>query len=335
MTKNSELAYRHEAAVFKAFLDGRPLLSAQVADLQKYAYTLQQGRLSLSSQYRALVSLQSLFRFATDVGEIDRDPARALRLPKARDKLALRILTVKQVRRIIAAAKGRIPALPRKTYTVLEAVRLLGYQPAAFWTLAKEEGWKVSASDVPGQPLYRRVKARDLRKSLKRAPPYRDYVLIRFLYETGCRISEALGARWPDFTAKSNGGAVVTVYGKGRKTRSVEVGADVWGLLRPLRQGGGRDGFVFRTAWRGSRALGREHFTRTVYHVATLAGIDAKPSPHWFRHSHASHALDNGCPIHVLKEQLGHASLMSTERYLHVRPGESSGRYLPKVDRAK
>jgi site-specific recombinase XerD len=318
LSANTEIAYRHEAAAFKAFLDGRPLLSAQVADLQKYAYALQQGRLSLSSQCRALTSLQSLYRFATDVDEINRDPARALRLPRSRDKLALRILTVKQVRQIIAAAKRRIPTFSRKTYTVLEAVRLLGYQPAAFWTLAKEEGWKVSPSDVPGQPFYGRVKARDLRKSVKRAPPYRDYVLIRFLYETGCRISEALGTRWPDFMPKKGGAAVVTLYGKGHKTRSVEVGADVWCLLQPLRQGGGR-----------------EHFTRTVFHMAERSGIDARPSPHWFRHSHATHALDGGCPIHVLKEQLGHASLMSTERYLHVRPGESSGHYLPKVDRAK
>jgi integrase/recombinase XerD len=47
------------------------------------------------------------------------------------------------------------------------------------------------------------------------------------------------------------------------------------------------------------------------------------------RHAHASHALDRQAPIHLVQTTLGHASVSTTGRYLHARPTESSGFYLP------
>src|SRR5215471_16059101 len=46
------------------------------------------------------------------------------------------------------------------------------------------------------------------------------------------------------------------------------------------------------------------------------------------RHAHASHALDRGAPIHLVQATLGHASVATTSAYLHVRPGDSSARFL-------
>jgi integrase/recombinase XerD len=51
-------------------------------------------------------------------------------------------------------------------------------------------------------------------------------------------------------------------------------------------------------------------------------------SPHWMRHAHASHALDNGASIAVVKETLGHESIETTAGYTHVRPGVSSAQFL-------
>jgi integrase/recombinase XerD len=45
-------------------------------------------------------------------------------------------------------------------------------------------------------------------------------------------------------------------------------------------------------------------------------------------HAHTSHALDRGAPAHLVMQTLGHASLMTTSRYSHARPSESSGLYL-------
>jgi len=51
-------------------------------------------------------------------------------------------------------------------------------------------------------------------------------------------------------------------------------------------------------------------------------------SAHWFRHAHASHALDNGAPAHVVQQTLGHSDLKTTTRYAHVREGDGGGNYL-------
>jgi integrase/recombinase XerD len=49
---------------------------------------------------------------------------------------------------------------------------------------------------------------------------------------------------------------------------------------------------------------------------------------HWLRHSHATHALERGAPIHLVQATLGHASVATTGRYLHARPTDSSSRFL-------
>lgn len=65
-----------------------------------------------------------------------------------------------------------------------------------------------------------------------------------------------------------------------------------------------------------------------VRQAADRAGIEKNVSPHWLRHAHASHALDRGAPVHLVKDTLGHASLATTSRYAHANPGDSSARCL-------
>ena len=48
------------------------------------------------------------------------------------------------------------------------------------------------------------------------------------------------------------------------------------------------------------------------------------PSTHWLRHAHASHAIDNGAPVSLVSQTLGHADLKTTSVYAHAKPGESS-----------
>ena len=52
------------------------------------------------------------------------------------------------------------------------------------------------------------------------------------------------------------------------------------------------------------------------------------PSPHWLRHACASHSLDRGAPVQVVQQTLSPASLATTSRYTHARPGQSAGTYL-------
>jgi len=48
---------------------------------------------------------------------------------------------------------------------------------------------------------------------------------------------------------------------------------------------------------------------RIVQAAAKRAGLEAHVSPHWLRHSHATHALERGAPIHLVAATLGHASV--------------------------
>jgi integrase/recombinase XerD len=59
--------------------------------------------------------------------------------------------------------------------------------------------------------------------------------------------------------------------------------------------------------------------------AAQRAGIGKAVSPHFLRHAHASHALERGVKVTVIRDTLGHSSIAITGRYVHARPDESSG----------
>ena len=101
----------------------------------------------------------------------------------------------------------------------------------------------------------------------------------------------------------------------------------VWNALLPLRKDAGDNQPVFRSRKGGH--LDESQVWRIVRKAAKRAGIEKKVSCHWLRHAHASHALDRGAPIHLVQATLGHSSISTTGKYLHARPTDSSGSYLP------
>ena len=153
----------------------------------------------------------------------------------------------------------------------------------------------------------------------------RDGVLLRLLYVAGLRVSEAVSLRWEHVHPRDDG-AVLTVHGKGEKTRHVLVTDRLATELSDLRGSASEDAPVFTT--RTGRPVHPSNVAKMVRRIARRAGIDRAVSPHWFRHAHASHALDRGAPVHLVQATLGHASVATTGRYLHVRPGDGSARYL-------
>ena len=84
---------------------------------------------------------------------------------------------------------------------------------------------------------------------------------------------------------------------------------------------------LFRSK-QGGGPLNRLSVHRVVKLAARRAGLGDAGSAHWLRHASASHALDRGCPIHLVQTTLGHASLATTSRYTHARPGDSSALHL-------
>ncbi|MBP5977846.1 site-specific integrase [Brasilonema sp. CT11] len=59
--------------------------------------------------------------------------------------------------------------------------------------------------------------------------------------------------------------------------------------------------------------------------------MQGKVSPHWLRHSHASHGLDTGSPPQLVQQTLDHASLETTSKYAHAKPNDSSSLYVMPV----
>jgi len=174
---------------------------------------------------------------------------------------------------------------------------------------------------VTGKLHERLLDEVEVAEMIKEAASGRDRILLRLLYLSGLRISEALGIRWIDL-----GPAGISVVGKGSRARTVAVPKELLIELRGLREGGEPEtARVFKVA-KGKPLSVRQ--ARRIVSTAALEGIGRPASPHWLRHAHASVALERGCPLHVLRDSLGHASISTTSKYLGVRPGTGSGMYL-------
>ena len=167
----------------------------------------------------------------------------------------------------------------------------------------------------------------EVARLLDAAPAGRNRVLLKLLYVSGVRVSEVCGLRWCDSLARQEGGQI-TVFGKGGKTRTVLLKGKVWLQILSLKGEAQAVDPIFRSR-NGGGPLDVSQVRRIVYAAAHRAGLEQKVSPHWFRHAHASHALDRSAPIHLVQATLGHASVSTTGRYLHARPNASSGDYLP------
>jgi integrase/recombinase XerD len=188
----------------------------------------------------------------------------------------------------------------------------------------------VKAPKVKDRLAERILTVEDVLRIIDREPSARNQVMLRFLYASGARVSEAARLHWRDCVAREQGeetAGQVTLFGKGDKTRVVLVSVPTWAALGTLRQGESPDEAVFKSR-RTQRALTVTGIFRVVKAAALRAGL-VRPSPHWLRHAHASHALDRGAPLHLVAATLGHSNVATTGRYLHARPDDSSAMYLP------
>ncbi|QGN49255.1 tyrosine recombinase [Micromonospora sp. WMMC415] len=153
----------------------------------------------------------------------------------------------------------------------------------------------------------------------------RDRALLEFLYGTGARISEAVGAAVDDVDAAE--GAVL-LRGKGGRSRLVPIGGYAVEALRaylvrarPALAAAGRGTpTVFLNARGGS--LSRQGAWTILRRAAQRAGLPVDGpgavSPHTLRHSYATHLLDGGADVRVVQELLGHASVTTTQVYTLV-----------------
>lgn len=163
----------------------------------------------------------------------------------------------------------------------------------------------------------------------------RDRAILEVLYGCGLRVSEAAALRISDIFAKEG---FVRIVGKGDKERIIPLGEmaaealEAWYGARPEPCHGYED-FVFLN--RSGKSLSRVSIFNMVKKQAMLAGVRKEISPHTFRHSFATHLVENGADLRVVQEMLGHESILTTEIYTHMDSSSWQGSILAHHPRRK
>ncbi len=164
----------------------------------------------------------------------------------------------------------------------------------------------------------------------------RNIAIIELLYSTGIRVSELCGLDLEDIDRARN---TIRVFGKGRKERTVPLGApalkaiDRWISDARASYVSGTSGLALFLGARGKRIDPRT--VREVVYSALQALPNApKFGPHGLRHSAATHLLERGADLRTVQEILGHASLATTQIYTHVSEERLKAAYMQAHPRA-
>lgn len=240
----------------------------------------------------------------------------------------LRLVTLAELQSFAGSLESRGLA-PASRYRVLSAIKSLFAFGKRIDYLLFDTARPLRLPGVRDQLAGRILELDDVRAMIAGETNPRDKAILQLLYAGGIRRGELTGLTWGDCQPHRDGG-VVTVYGKGNKTRSIRLEPAQWQSLIALRSTATLDDPVFKS--RRGGALEDSMILRIVRRAARRAGIEKNVSPHWLRHCHASHALDRGAPASLVQQTLGHASIATTSRYLHARPTESSSRFLPALE---
>jgi len=147
----------------------------------------------------------------------------------------------------------------------------------------------------------------------------RDFIAVSLLYATGMRREELAGIKLADIDL-SHG--VISVTGKGNKIRSVPLGDTATDDLNAYLKS--RDDFKKKKNSQSPHLLLNKNGTPlSIRSINRLAAKFSKATgtdftPHTLRHSFATHLLENGADLLLIKEILGHSSLSTTQKYTHV-----------------
>ena len=155
---------------------------------------------------------------------------------------------------------------------------------------------------------------------------YRNRTILELLWATGMRISELSGLNFGDLNLENN---EITVFGKGAKERIVLISDKAKEYLenyintaRPLVAKGfplepitdSTPVFINNTGYR----LQNKTVRNVINSVVESIELPKHVTPHMFRHSFATHLIENGADLRVVQELLGHASISNTQIYTHV-----------------
>jgi len=150
---------------------------------------------------------------------------------------------------------------------------------------------------------------------------HRNKAIIETLYGCGLRVSELVSLRLSDLFFEED---FIRVMGKGSKQRLVpiesytqkQINNYINNQRKQLKIAKGHEDYVFLN--RRGKQLTRAMIFTIVRQVAEKIGLQKTISPHTFRHSFATHLLENGANLRAIQMMLGHENITTTEIYVHV-----------------
>jgi site-specific recombinase XerD len=147
--------------------------------------------------------------------------------------------------------------------------------------------------------------------------------ILMLLYSTGMRVSEIANCRIADIDSRNM--RIKVVQGKGAKDRYTIMSQQVLLELRAYYLIYKPKEYLFNGDQPGKR-----YSVRSIQHLMqkalTKVGLENKHfTIHTIRHSFATHLLDNGTDLHTIKELLGHSSLQTTMKYMHLTSKRTDG----------
>lgn len=153
----------------------------------------------------------------------------------------------------------------------------------------------------------------------------RNQCMIEVLYGCGLRVSELIDLKISNINFKES---YLKVEGKGDKSRFVPLATYTSKLIKDYiseirskyKINKKCEDILFLNS-RGS-AMSRVIVFIIIKELTEKAGINKKISPHTFRHSFATHLLQNGADLRYIQEMLGHSSITTTEIYTHLKNEE-------------
>ncbi len=140
-----------------------------------------------------------------------------------------------------------------------------------------------------------------------------DLLLVELLYSSGMRVSELISLKWGDYYADEK---LFRVTGKGSKQRFVTVGEKARKWLESLKPTQMLGSYVFEV---NHKKISRQQVYLRIKALMQSYAPHLKLTPHGFRHSFATHLIENGADLRSVQEMLGHANIASTEIYTRMQ----------------
>jgi len=277
-------------------------IEGYLADVSKLFQFLDMAYPTLQPSSVTLNHLREFLSWLNEIGLGARSQARII----SGIKSFFRFLTIEKL-------------VPESPASLLEAPRLPRHLPEI---LSADEIDKIISSIDMSNPLGHRNKA-----------------IIEVLYGCGLRVSELVGLKISHVFFHEG---YVRVLGKGSKERLVPLGHSADKAMeqyiqyeRVHQRVATKDADLVFINNRGN-GLTRAMIFTMVKELSKKAGIRIPVSPHTFRHSFATHLIENGADLRAVQDMLGHESILTTEIYTHLNREflrETVNRYHPRSRR--